>query len=113
MSFKDNSETVKQTIAEKLPAALSAMGAEAVSMVQENMESGYGSPIRKTGALHDDVAFDVNKDRNVVEIGNRLCYSLFVHDGTRKMAARPYITDALLNNSAKKKLLEIAKKELF
>lgn len=110
-TFKNNKAKVKATIAERMPDALRAMGNTAADLVRDNMESGYGKPIRDTGALIADVASQVNGD--VAEVGNTLYYSLFVHEGTRKMSARHYINDAILNDQAKKKIADAAKEELF
>lgn len=111
MSFTNNAAAVKLQITSRLPDALEAMGQEAVRMVVAQMESGYGRPIRKTGALMADVDSQVNGDR--VEVGNRLHYSLYVHEGTCKMAGRHYITDALFNAQARSALGQIAKEKLF
>lgn len=111
MSFRNNVEAVKQQMRERLPDALEGMGQEAVRMVVAQMESGYGMPIRKTGALMADVDSQVSGDR--VEVGNRLHYSLYVHEGTCKMAGRHYITDALYNAQACSALGQIAKEKLF
>lgn len=111
MSFTNNAAAVKRQIMARMPGALEAMGSEAVSMVVAQMESGYGRPIRKTGALMADVDSQVNGD--MVEVGNRLHYSLYVHEGTCKMAGRHYINDALRSTQALSSLGQIAKEKLF
>ena len=110
-TFKNNKAKVKATLAQRMPDALQAMGDVAVGLIRDKMETGYGRPIRDTGALIADVASQLNGD--VVEVGNTLPYAGFVHDGTYKMEARHYINDALLNESANAKLGEAAKDELF
>ena len=111
MSFRNNAAAVKRQIASRMPDALQAMGKAAVSMVVAQMESGYGRPIRKTGALMADV--DSRVRGSAVEVGNRLHYSLYVHEGTHKMAGRHYITDALRNEQALSTLGQIVKEQLF
>ena len=93
MSFTNNAAAVKRQIMARMPGALEAMGSEAVSMVVAQMESGYGRPIRQTGALMADVSSQVSGDK--VEVGNTLHYALYVHEGTCRMAGRPY-TNLLL-----------------
>lgn len=110
-TLTNNRAHVQQAIENRLPDALEAMGSVAVGLVKNNMETGYGRPIRKTGALNADVSHEVNG--NAVEVGNTLNYSLFVHDGTYKMAGRAYISDALLTDSAKNKIIDAAKDKLF
>lgn len=111
MSFTNNAAAVKRQIMARLPGALEAMGSEAVSMVVAQMESGYGRPIRKTGALMADVSSQVSGDK--VEVGNMLHYALYVHEGTCRMAGRPYITGALRNDQALSTLGQIVKEHLF
>lgn len=111
MSFTNNAAAVKRQIMARMPGALEAMGSEAVSMVVAQMESGYGRPIRKTGALMADVSSQVSGDK--VEVGNTLHYALYVHEGTCRMAGRPYITGALRNDQALSTLGQIVKEHLF
>lgn len=79
-----------------IKAALNAMGLKAVGMIREQMISGYGKPIRQTGNLIRDVNHAVeNHAEKTVDVGNGLYYAPFVHEGTSRMAGRPYITDAI------------------
>ena len=45
-------------------------------------------------------------------MGNGLTYAPFVHDGTRRMAARPYITDALTSGEAQQALKGVAEEAI-
>ena len=105
VKFIDNSGKVMQQFQRNKAKATAAVGIKAVGLIVRQMESGYGKPIRQTGDLMRDVSFDV-VDENMVNVGNTLDYSLFVHEGTRKMAARNYITDSLTTDNGK---TEIAK----
>lgn len=80
-----------------LSAAAQAMGESAVSCVRAQMLQGYERPVYRTGALHDDVSFTVQG--STVTIGNTLPYAIPVHDGTCRMAGRPYLADGILNNA--------------
>jgi HK97 gp10 family phage protein len=108
MSFTDNSGKVKDQMAGNVKAALAAMGIEAVGLINQQMQSGYGSPIRQTGDLMRDVNSEVDGDR--VNVGNSISYSTFVHEGTSRMGGRPYIKDAIMNG--KDRLKQVAENEL-
>lgn len=93
--FNDNSREVLDKYNANKAAALYALGVKAVGLIVDNMQRGYGKPIRQTGDLMRDVSFELISD-NALNVGNTLKYSLFVHEGTRKMKGRAYIKDALL-----------------
>lgn len=80
-----------------LPAAAQAMGEAAVAAVRAQMLEGYERPVYRTGALHDNVHFAL--DGATVAIGNTLPYAIPVHDGTCRMAGRPYLADGILNHA--------------
>ncbi len=80
-----------------LTAAAHAMGKAAVGAVRTQMLEGYERPVYRTGALHDNVSFAV--DGATVAIGNTLPYAIPVHDGTCRMAGRPYLADGILNHA--------------
>lgn len=107
----DNVEKYKAQIAQNTPAALDAMGDVGVLITQEAIMGQYGRPIWKTGALHNDVQ-KANRTENSIEVGNTLHYSLFVHEGTYKMAARPYMRDGLTTEMAARRIAAAALKEL-
>lgn len=107
VKIEDNSVKVRSMLEHNVHAALNAMGQEAVGLTVDNMEHGYGKPIRITGELQRDVAYEVNRSaENTVDIGNTLEYALDVHEGTRKMRGRPYLLDALQNGRGR--LMEVA-----
>ena len=80
-----------------LPAAAQAMGKAAVSAVRAQMLEGYERPVYRTGALHNNVSFVLHGC--TVTIGNTLPYAIPVHDGTCRMAGRPYLADGILNHA--------------
>jgi len=58
-------------------------------------DAKYNCPV-DTGALQADIEiYSAKLDR---QIGNNLPYSIFVHNGTYKMAARPYLLNAFEAN---------------
>ena len=107
VQMTDNSAAVKALLERNKKSALEAMGLKAVQLIVNNMEGGYGKPIRKTGDLERDVQHKVGASgADTVDVGNSLNYSRFVHEGTRKMAGRPYIVDAV--QKGEKELQETA-----
>ena len=111
--FIDHSGDVLSALREAKQAALTAMGTEAVGMIVNKMETGYARRIWRTGDLQRDVAYDnLKPDEGSVDVGNGLNYAPFVHDGTRRMAARPYITDALTSGDAQQALKGVAEEAI-
>ena len=103
--FVDNSEKVRAMILKNGRAALSAMGEEAVGAIVKQMQSGYGKPIRQTGNLMGSIAHAQSGDMTE-DVGTNVEYAAFVHEGTYKMAGRPFIKDGI--NGAKDRLQKVA-----
>lgn len=99
ITMKDNSQDVMDLLARNINAALTAMGIKAESLIIGQMLRGFGRPIRKTGTLLGDVNYEIHPDTRSVDVGNSKTYAIFVHEGTSRMAARPYITNALTSAS--------------
>lgn len=78
----------------RAPEAVAAMGEAAVALVRAQMLACQ-PPIKRTGALMADVRFAQDGARG--EVGNTLVYAPLVHDGTTRLPARPYLTQALLS----------------
>lgn len=87
------------------------MGDTAVNITRDAIMNLYRRPIWKTGALHNDVQ-KANRSQKSIEVGNTLHYSLFVHEGTYKMAARPYMRDSLTTTQAAQQISNAALQEL-
>jgi hypothetical protein len=126
VKLTDNSVKVKAQIDANLNLALEAMGIKAVGLIVNQMETGYGKPIRQTGDLQRDVTYEVeNSGPGTVDVGNTLHYGKYVHDGHAghsvklkdgswitlpggHTAGRPYIRDALTGDVAKTQLQTVA-----
>lgn len=108
--FIDHSAAILAQINRNASAALLAIGTEAVELINRQMQSGYGKPIRRTGDLMRDVNYQANESENTVDVGNSMEYAPYVHEGTSRMNGRPYIRDALMNG--KGDLQEIAEEYL-
>lgn len=102
---KDNSAAVMRQLEDNISLALDAMGVKGVNLILWQMRQGYGKPIRQTGDLQRDVQYAV--EGNELIWGNTLDYSIFVHEGTRKMQARHYMRDALFSRNNIEKLITI------
>lgn len=74
--------------------------------------SGYYKPAIDTGRLRMSITSGiVNFDRNYIEakVGSNVYYGIYVHDGTKRMEKRPFLTDALEKKKEKiKEMIKIA-----
>ena len=59
--FTDNSSAVLSRVSGNVRAALTAMGVKGVGLTVDQMQSGYGRPIRQTGTLMGDVSYEVER----------------------------------------------------
>ena len=112
VKITDNSKTVLKTLDGNVPAALNAMGIKATNLILYQMRQGYGKPIRQTGDLQRDVQYEVNESSKIVSVGNTLEYGPYVHEGTYKMAGRPYIRDGLIGDDHARQLRQVAEENL-
>ena len=108
VTFEDNSGKVITQLDGNVPRALQAMGTKAVNLILWQMQQGFGKPIRQTGNLQHDVSYEVHPESNTVDVGNSLEYAPYVHEGTRKMAGRPYIRNALTGEDHQQQLRKVA-----
>lgn len=125
MKYTNNMDTVVSQMKKNISSALDAIGNEAVVSMQYMMLYGYSRPYKHrhtgitdtkvydTGALYKDLKYIVGGnmpgEENTVSFGSTLPYASYVHEGTRKVQARPYIEDAA---TAVADFEGVAKKEL-
>lgn len=112
VTLVDNHKKVLGQMSANVTRALEALGTEAVGMIVKQMQTGYEKPVRDTGSLMRDVQYHVSINNKEVAVGNTLDYGPYVHEGTRKMAKREYITDALVNPANKQRLQAVASEYL-
>lgn len=116
IQFRDNSAAVKSQLAVNMTRALTAMGQVGLEMVLDTMNTKYKDkdgkqhPILLTGDLQRSMTFEVNDGGQSTTWGTNLTYGPHVHEGTARMAGRPFLRDGLLNN--KDMLREVAAEEL-
>lgn len=104
----DYSPQVMRQLEGNTRRALTALGTETVALIQDGMDTLYGKPIWDTGTLRGNVHYAVgNSAPNTVDVGNDVEYAHFVHEGTYKMQARPYIRDTITGEYAQRRMREV------
>ena len=103
MGYKlvDNRARVKARMEVNLEKALHAMGKAGIESIIDMMDNGYEEPIKDTGAMKAEQVYYVDLEGQRVLLGVpggavSAQYARFVHEGTVKMEARPFIRDALV-----------------
>jgi HK97 gp10 family phage protein len=98
VTFKDHSDIILRKMAGNIGTAADNLTEVVVEAIQNKMLWGYYRPVLKTGKTFDSISAQVKRvSQNgfTVEGGAGTDYAKYVHDGTRKMPARPFITDGL------------------
>lgn len=106
VTYRDNSDIILRQMGGNIGDAARALGETAKEAIQTKMLYGYkdvhGNPphteILETGALFDSVDANVKRvSQNgfTVDAGAGTRYAKYVHDGTRKLKGRPFVTDGL------------------
>lgn len=108
MAIKVNFQSHLDVILDKAHSAMDRSGQDLseflVEIVQDEILYGYGKPIVDTGALFDSIQAEVQRaSQNAysVNAGSNLHYAKYVHNGTTKMKARPFVRSAFYKNQAK------------
>jgi len=92
--FKDNSEKAKITFRQAVIKALYAIGVHGVRRTDDEIRDMHAID---TGRLWESIDYKVNEREHSVDIGTNVEYAIYVHEGTRRMAARPYLKNGILN----------------
>ena len=104
VSLTDNSELVKNALAEQIEQALIAVGMQAETNAKSEITKAvYDQPEAKsgyirTGRLRNSLTHDVLEGEKAVVIGTNVEYAQYVELGTMKMKARPYLRPAIVNH---------------
>ena len=104
--FKDNTEIVLNALASATKEGAQKMADCAVESVQYQILYGYKDPHGKdghteivdTGALFDSIKGDVKRQSQnlyTITVGTDRPYAVYVHNGTRYLKARRFITDGI------------------
>ena len=120
-TFQDNSDIVLRKVGTNSRSAMDKAAEIMVESIQEKILYGYhdvhGNPphteIVDTGRLFDSIKAQMRRTSQnayATEAGTDVPYAIYVHDGTRKLKGRPFITDGIL--AAQSELKEILSDEL-
>ena len=119
--FKDNTELVLNALASATAEGAQKMADCAVDSVQYQILYGYKDPHGKdghteivdTGALFDSIKGDVKRQSQnlyTITVGTDRPYAVYVHNGTRYLKARRFITDGI--NRARGDMEDILRDEM-
>lgn len=119
--FKDNTELVLNALASATKEGAQKMADCAVESVQYQILYGYKDPHGKdghteivdTGALFDSIKGDVKRQSQnlyTITVGTDRDYAVYVHNGTRHLKARRFITDGI--NRARGDMEDILRDEM-
>lgn len=119
--FKDNTELVLNALASATKDGAQKMADCAVESVQYQILYGYKDPHGKdghteivdTGALFDSIKGDVKRQSQnlyTITVGTDRPYAVYVHNGTRYLKARRFITDGI--NRARGDMEDILRDEM-
>lgn len=119
--FKDNTELVLNALASATAEGAQKMADCAVDSVQYQILYGYKDPHGKdghteivdTGALFDSIKGDVRRQSQnlyTITVGTDRPYAVYVHNGTRYLKARRFITDGI--NRARGDMEDILRDEM-
>lgn len=119
--FKDNTELILNALASATAEGAQKMSDCAVESVQNQILYGYKDPHGKdghteivdTGALFDSIEGDVQRQSQnlyTITVGTDRPYAVYVHNGTRYLKARRFITDGI--NKARGDMKDIFRNEM-
>lgn len=98
MKHQSNLKNVLKALDQAEDRALTAVGTFVRS------ESQVRSPV-KTGNLRDSNNFKVDNANHKVMIGNNVEYGLWVHEGTSRNRAQPWLENSVMENVSRIKSL--------
>lgn len=116
MTIETNADEILDRIVRARQRALTAAATEAVKMTKKKMRTGYPTPthpdgkIWRTGDLIRSISYK-RPDAETAVVGTNMEYALYVHDGTYKMPARPFLRDAMQEGA--ERLARIIAQELM
>lgn len=94
MQVENHIEDFLKQLEENRKEALSAMGEAAVSAVQEQI---IAMGAVDTGELLNSITYSVSEDS--VTIGSACDHAVAVHEGTSRMAGRPYMEEGVRSST--------------
>ncbi|WP_050607262.1 HK97-gp10 family putative phage morphogenesis protein [Clostridium niameyense] len=91
MKYEAHFEEVEKCLTENIFKALTDIG----NLVKA--ESKLRCPV-ETGILRRSVGYRTNKEDAYVVVGTNVDYSPYVHNGTSRQKAQPFLKDAIMQN---------------
>lgn len=98
MKYQSNLKNVLNALDQAEDRALTAVGTFVRS------EAQVRSPV-KTGNLRDSNDFKVDNNNRQVVVGNSVEYGLWVHEGTSRNRAQPWLENSVMENVSRIKSL--------
>ena len=98
--FHDHSDIVMRQMNANSDDTMSAVAEKLVESVQKAMLYKYKKMPVDTGRLYDSIEAEKKRTSSnsfTVQVGSAVKYAGYVHEGTRKMAGRPYIRDGVMD----------------
>ncbi|HOM27352.1 MAG TPA: HK97 gp10 family phage protein [bacterium] len=81
-------------------------------LLEIERDAKYLAPV-DTGRLRSSITTTINEDKKQGIIYTNVDYSIYVHEGTRKMKGRPFLRDAIFRDSKDIKIERELKKNLL
>lgn len=103
--YQSNLNRVLRELDDAREVALTAVGEFADGQARLNAPVGQYTDGRVGGNLRDSHDYRVDARNGKVMIGNSASYSIFVHEGTSKSRANPWLENSIMNNVSRIKAL--------
>lgn len=110
VKFKSSADYVIDGVSKALQKASGELQEKSIEWVQEKMLYGYSDPhgpdghteIVDTGATFESVDAQIkgaSQNAFTINVGVGTDYAVYVHNGTRKLKGRPFLRDAMMDNT--------------
>lgn len=117
-------EIIVDKVSSNALAAMQEVGQIGVEGVQYQMLYGYHTPhgedghteIVDTGRTFDSITTEteqVSPTRVETVVGTNVPYAIYVHDGTYKLEARPFVRDGIMSNETLGKIKSVITEQIF
>lgn len=97
VDINDHSDEFKRAVEDALIPALQAIGVHIEGEAKEELEN---TPRRvDTGNLRNSINYQVDESEKAVYIGTNVEYAIYVHEGTSRMEANRFLSNAVERNN--------------
>jgi len=94
VKFTDNSQQIKTQFENNLNKALEMMGVKNQELSTKEITDMRAVD---TGRLRASMTYQVDAPNKQVIVGTNVSYAPYVHEGTHRMASRPFLKNSILN----------------